>query len=162
MRLTLSLLGHEQMTLKTHVIFNHSRIALEFQSDGRVVPVLPRVTGGRIKKFIMGFSTRRLSMKLFQVAGRKCRAWLFQVYPHFGDLYWSTLGCWNLPAFATVLSPKSALKARQLDMHVLQNGLVFIRTCRQFSSHRLKKETWLEFSILTVWFFFLMTVVHAL
>lgn len=114
--------------------------------------MLPRVTGGRIKKFIMGFSTRRLSMKLFQVARRKGRAWLFQVYPHFGDLYWSTLGCWNLPAFATVLSPKSALKARKLDMHVLQNGLVFIQTCRQFSSHRLKKKLGWSFHIHSMFF----------
>ena len=73
MRLKVSLIEvHEQMTLKTRVIFNHSRITLELQSDGHEVPVLPTVTGGRIKKFIMGFSTRRLSMKLFQVARRKC------------------------------------------------------------------------------------------
>jgi len=59
------------MILKTHVVFNHFRIALEFQSDGHLIPVLPTVTEGIIKEFIMGFSTKRLSMMLFQAARRK-------------------------------------------------------------------------------------------
>lgn len=74
MRLKVSLIGgHEEIILKTYVIFNHSRITLEFQSEGHVASVLPTVTGGRKKKIIMVFSTRRLSMKLFQVARKNVK-----------------------------------------------------------------------------------------
>lgn len=75
MKLKVSFLkGHEQMTLKTCVTFNRSGITLEFQAGGHVVPVLSTVTVGRNKKFIMRFSTRKLSIELFRVAGRKCQS----------------------------------------------------------------------------------------
>lgn len=104
--------------LRRPVWFNHSRITLEFQSDGHVVLLLPTVTGGRIKEFD-GIPNQEAEHEAFSHNQEKMPSLMISSKSSFQGPVWSTLGCWNLPAFTLVLSSKSSLKARKLEMHVL-------------------------------------------